>query len=380
MNILPISFSQNFKTFPNSNGNAQFMPKYKNNLASDTVQFTGRNVRSATNKMTDILEKCVEDKAEVFKAEANVFKAVLKSACEDLSQFGFRFDEAYNSICPVKSPKSYVSKVVRTSSMDVPDAIRMTVFVDDPYDMSLFFDHFLPLMKDEYGYAVSRIDVPKSQLLDHGYLPKTGEDLSESIRIADFDVRLRPRSVKKYDKKLPRDFKYMYGTNQKSFYEDLQMRFVKVNDTSDNPHKHEVIVLFGKNYANAKHEESERVYSFIRKFGELYMPMDDSSPVTKSAEPYANIIKTKFRNEVSKKLFLNAKNIDYNKTPDLVDPVSFNPEDVKTFKQAIAGLKRAIKTYFANDEKSRKHDLKIISEIEKGLSDTIEHYAPEAMV
>ena len=380
MNILPISFSSDLKTFQSANKNVQFMPKYKNQPVADTVRFTGRNPIKATNKMTDILERCVENNAKVFQAEANVFKAVLKSACDDLAEFGFRFDEAYNSICPVKSPKSYVSKVVRTSSLDVPDAIRMTVFVDDPYDLSLFFERFLPLMKEKYGYVVARVEVPKSQLLGNGYLPKAGEDLSELVRIADFDVRLRPSSVKKYDKKLPKDFKYMYGTNQKSYYEDLQMRFVKVNDTSDNPHKHEVIILFGKNYANAKHEESGRVYSFIRKFSELYMPLDDSSPVTRSAEPYANIIKTKFRSEVSRKLFINAKNIDYNKTPDLIDPVSFNPEDVKTFKQAISGLKRAVKTYFTKDEKSRKHDLKIISEIEKGLSDTIEHYAPEAMV
>ena len=89
---------------------------------------------------------------------ANNFLNACNTNAEKLRAKGmpFSFDMEYNSQFPVKSRKSYESKIERSKSFVVMDPIRDTVYCSDPYDMrnleaflqnNLIVDILLPLLK-----------------------------------------------------------------------------------------------------------------------------------------------------------------------------------------------------------------------------------------
>lgn len=330
------------------------MPSNLSALKADTVSFTGvgsKFTKRATSTISEYVERGVESNMERMRRIATTYLDVLESIANSLSKDGFSFDRAYCELSPVKSPKSYVSKITRSGSMKVPDSIRATLYCNNPYDLTNISKKLLPEMKKR-GYVLAKTDMSIEELMSRGYVPK-GDNISlkKKVQVPDLDIRLEDVSANV--NQLQPELRYSIGKPQKSGYEDIQMRFVRVTDKADNPVSHELIILFGPNYAKAKHTESERVYSFLRKFDELNMKFTDKTVGSHSqkANRYIDLIKQMFRGKVSEKLFLNAKNKDLYDISDAV-PIHFADEDIKLFETYFSGLRDRMNSCYSEARKA----------------------------
>ena len=178
------------------------------------------------------------------------------------------------------------------------------------------------------------------------------------------------------------------------------------------------------NYAKAKHDESKYVYNIIRALsGVLHISQIKEPAVHSPAARVLNnigIISEMLRGNISKPLFMNAKNKDFyhdnfelpvelsstscktltgllqgirTKIPEhyreqvaLVKSVDYDKEIVKKIKASPDYKERADKTVFAEDVKNARReilaqlktqkaeDLKVICEIQEEMAKTIEKY------
>ena len=108
----------------------------------------------------------------------------------------FSFDMEYNSQFPVKSRKSYESKVERSKSFTVYDPIRDTVYCSDPYDLSNL-EAFLQEQRAS-GYIVAPIDVPIEKMMKKGYIPTPEEIESgiKTVKVPDIDTYIQKSEQK----------------------------------------------------------------------------------------------------------------------------------------------------------------------------------------
>ena len=289
---------------------------------------------------------------------------------------------------PVKSPESYTSKVLRSGSFKVSDAIRATLYVKNPYDLSLLNDKILPEMQKR-GYVLAHTDIPHEELIKRGYLTPPGGNLQTAkvYRLPDLDIRLENARENIYQ--LSSDLRYSISKPQLSGYEDIQMRFIREFDKKKNPVQHELIILFGPNYAHAKQLEYERVYKFIRDFKELRMKFTDETLGSHSqkASRYISLIQQMFRGKVSEKLFLNAKNKDLYDLSDEV-PINFSETDIKMFESYFSGLKDRLASCYKEEKNNAKvsesalkqlnsdlrHDRTLLKKVQDNLRETIEYF------
>ena len=152
--ITPSYFVNNSNIYnQHVNANNHIMPKYSNRLSSDTVSFSG-----SMSKVSDFLEAQIGADTPRLSRIATTYLDVLESVAFRLKDLGFSFDRTYCELSPVKSPKSYTSKVVRSGNFKVPDTIRATLYCNNPYDLSLLNDALLPEMKKR-GYVLSLIHI-----------------------------------------------------------------------------------------------------------------------------------------------------------------------------------------------------------------------------
>lgn len=386
MNISSITPFQNDKRVKfsvNTNSTQLLKPKFSKTLTADTVTFSG-----GMTKVSDFIEAQIGADAGRLSRIATTYLDILESVAFRLKDKGFTFDRAYCEQNPVKSPKSYTSKIVRSGKFKVPDTIRATLYCNNPYDLSTLNDFLLPEMKKR-GYVLSETEMPIKDLMKRGYIPTEEElkNLSLEKTVADLDIRLE--DVGDQVGKLAPELRYSIGKPQKSGYEDIQMRFIRDFDKKKSPVQHELIILFGPNTANAKHIESEKVYNNLRKLDELRIDLSDKTIGSHSyrAGRYIDLIKQMFRGKVSEKLFLNAKNRDkYEIFEDI--PISFSKEDVDLFESYFSGLNDRISSCYkerknnskASDTARRqittdfRHDKAEISKIRQNLKDTIEYF------
>lgn len=359
--------------------------KYKNSLMADTVSFKAIPANSA--KISDFVEVQIQNLTPRLKRIATTYLDILESVSFKLKDDNFSFDRVYCEKSPVKSPKSYASKVARSGTFKVPDTIRATVFCSNPYDLDSL-NKLLDEMKKR-GYVLAKTEIPVSSLLKKGYTPSPEElkKVNPEKLIPDLDIRLE--DMAEQVTKLPAELKFSIGKPQKSGYEDIQMRFVRDFDKKKNPVHHELIVLFGPNYAQAKHNESKYVYSFLRQFDELSADLSDKTLGSHSqkASRYIDLIKQMFRGKVSQKLFLNAKNKDLYQLEDEI-PISFSKEDIKIFEGYFSGLNDRISSVYSLAKKApnipadlkkeltkeNRADKALLKAIHDGLKDTINHY------
>lgn len=391
-----LSITPNFQTFQRANQTNQnksyqtnssvSLPKYSHTLVKDTVSF-GNIPRQLTTVADHLQAQIAADSGRLSRI-ATTYLDVLESVASGLKEKGFLFDRAYCELNPVKSPKSYTSKVVRSGQFKVPDTIRATLYCNNAYDLSVLNDGLLPEMQKR-GYILSTTERSVKDLVKRGYVPDAfeGADLAKEITVPDLDIRLE--NVSEQVTKLAPHLRYSIGKPQKSGYEDIQMRFIRNFDKKKNPIQHELIILFGPNYSKAKHEESNHVYNALRKFEELTMKFADDTVGSHSqkANRYIELITQMFRGKVSEKLFLNAKNKDLYDISDEI-PIHFSETDIKMFNNYFSGLHDRMTSVYAEARKTAnisdsarrqlskdlKHDRACLNEIKEQLASTIEHY------
>lgn len=377
--ITPNILYNNKSNIYSTNNNQIIKPQYKNTLTHDTVSFGN------AAKISDFLASSFSKDMNRLERIATVYMDALEAVALKLKDFGVSFDRAYCEMNAVKSPQSYTSKVVRSQSLDVPDRIRATLYINNPYDLSILNDKLLPEMQKR-GYVLADTQMSIKDLIKRGYTPTAEELTNTSVKksIPDIDIRLDDVADQRY--KLAPELQYSIGKPQKSGYEDIQIRFIREFDKKKAPIQHELIILFGPEYAKAKHLESQKVYSFLRKFGELNMKFEDKTIGSNSlsASRYIELIQQMFRNKVSEKLFQNAKNKDLYKIKEEV-PIIFDEEDIKLLDNYFSGLKKRLgKCYTEIKPKKRQHkdvlesnhkqDSRLILEIQKGLNKTVDYF------
>lgn len=390
MNILPINLQNNNKAKRSVLNNSHVIqPKYAHTLERDTVSFGSHIIPSrGATKIAEFVTQSVAQNSKRMERIATTYLDVLESVASKLNEIGISFDRAYCELNPVKSPESYTSKIVRSKNFKVPDTIRATLYMKEPYDLSFLYERLLPEMRKR-GYVLADTEMPVKDLMKRGYIPSV-QDLSKEdmhISVPDLDIRLE--DVSDQLSKLPLELKYSIGKPQKSGYEDIQMRFVRDFDVRENPVQHELIILFGKNYAEAKHIESEKVYSHLRKFDELNMKFEDKTIGSNSlrAHRYVELIKQMFRGKVSQKLFMNAKNKDlYDINDELA--IHFSEDDINRLSNYFIGLKNRLSVCYKDAKNSvgedrnlisklktnQRQDSTLLKEIQNGLNDTIEYF------
>ena len=386
-----ISVTPNFQInnkykFPNQNQNKNntTLPRYSNTLSKDTVSFT------STAKISDFVAQGVSNKMDRLQRIAITYLDVLESVATKLSADGVSFDRAYCELHPIKSPESYTSKVIRSGSFKVPDVIRATLYLKNPYDLSILNDKILPEMQKR-GYILANTDIKHEELLKRGYLTPPGGNLATAkvYSIPDLDVRLEDMFNDENLSKLSPQLRYSIGKPQKSGYEDIQMRFVREFDKKKTPILHELIILFGPNYSNAKQIESEKVYGFLRLFDELNMKFSDKTLGSHSqkANRYIGLIQQMFRGKVSEKLFLNAKNKDLYEISDEI-PIIFSETDQKMFESYFSGLKDRLASCYKEKQagmqasntakkqlqKELREDRSLLKKIQDNLEQTINFF------
>ena len=386
--LLTPKLNLNYKKYERMS-NASIRPSIPmQGLTKDTVSFTSGKIpmKVASNTISDYIERGVENNMQRMNRIATTYLDVLESIANSLKDVGYSFDRAYCELSPIKSPKSYVSKIARSGSMTVPDAIRATLYCNKPYDLSSISEHLLPEMRKR-GYVLANVETPVSDLVKRGFVPSGEVNSKTRIPVPDLDIRLN--DVADQVGVLPPELRYSIGKAQKSGYEDIQMRFVRLNDKVNSPINHELIVLFGPNYAKAKHTESEKVYTFLRQFSEFDMKFEDKTVGSHSqkADRYIDLIQQMFRGKVSQKLFENAKNKDLYDMQDEI-PIRFSEEDKNLFNTYFAGLKDRLASCYAEKRKlhqgdavalkelnaSHRHDRTILEKIKQGLTDSIEYF------
>ena len=439
-------FNQNSK---NNRPSLNYSEQISNNLAplnADTVSFTGKVPRKTTNSITDFLEKQFVRKIAQLSDLADDFLNASEIAARKLNHLGFSIDREYCDLNPVKSKNSYISKIKRSKVLKVPDTIRDTVYCNDPYDLSKL-DLWLKEMENQ-GYVVAPTDMKVLSLMKRGYVPteeinalgkylngsKTQKSLDKLLKmfkakgydtaevqrmlthingmeripnnsemlemfgklskeVPDLDIRLDDVKDKLY--LLPEKYQYNVGQPQKSGYEDIQIRFVRKSSLEGKKRSlelHEMIILFGEKYAQAKHRESERVYSNLRGFGELnitkYFDNQRYESMAKVIKAYISEIETLFRSEISIKEFANAKASDYlGIEEDSV--ITFTKRDEAKFESAFDKLMMGLQLMYeklqsrANSRQKtvlhakEQEDISALSEIRNGLKNTIKTYQKE---
>lgn len=391
-----LSITPKFQTFQRANqanqnksyqtNSSVSLPKYSHTLVKDTVSFG--NISRQLTTVADHLQAQIAADSGRLSRIATTYLDVLESVASGLKEKGFLFDRAYCELNPVKSPKSYTSKVVRSGQFKVPDTIRATLYCNNAYDLSVLNDGLLPEMQKR-GYILSTTERSVKDLVKRGYVPDAfeGADLAKEITVPDLDIRLE--NVSEQVTKLAPHLRYSISKPQKSGYEDIQMRFIRNFDKKKNPIQHELIILFGPNYSKAKHEESNHVYNALRKFEELTMKFapDTVGSHSQKANRYIELITQMFRGKVSEKLFLNAKNKDLYDISDEI-PIHFSETDIKMFNNYFSGLQDRMTSVYAEARKTAnisdsakrqlskdlKHDRACLNEIKEQLASTIEHY------
>lgn len=355
-------------------------PKIVQSLPHDTFSFTGTAI-------SEFVEKNVSDNMDRLSRIATVYLDALEAVTIKLKDDGYSFDRAACEKNAIKSPKSYTSKIVRSGKFKVPDTIRATIYCNDITNLEKLNDKLLPEM-EKRGYVVADTEMPIKDLMKRGYIPtpEEAENILAEKTVPDLDIRLD--DVSEQVTKLNPEFRYAIGKPQKSGYQDIQLRFVRKYDTKKNPVLHELIIILGPNYKQAKDEEYQKVYKYLRLFDEINLPENNekNSPQSKKITGYIDLIRKMFTGKVSEKLYMNAINKDQYGINDEI-PIVFSDNDKLLFNNYFMELTKLLTSAYTDmkknciniNEKCRltkyfHTHLDILKQIQTGLSETIEHY------
>ena len=347
-------------------------------LACDSVSFGGavklvptlklkkpqRQFKPACNTVTDIIEDAYrKDVENRLNSAAVAFIDMVEAIATKLKHKGVSFNREYAEKNVIKSAESYSSKIKRSGNFKVYDKVRTTLFVEDPYDISLLMDEVLPEI-EKRGYVVANNYTNLKDLVKRGYVPTPEELVQGKKLMPDIDIRLADigedaaRVVIKYP--------YAIGNPTKSGYEDVQLRLVRKFDTDKDPIQHELIILFGPNYAKAKHIESDKIYTPIREYGELLYKhyVNEDTNTSRLVARYIDLIGKMFRGKISEKLYENAKNKDYYKIKDEI-PINITDKDISVFEDYCAELYNKLSYCYRELKQQNKDNPELLQEIKK---------------
>ena len=247
-------------------------------LSKDTVSF-----KAKTCLADALVQQASKDMGRLNRIGIT-FLDNLEAVANKLAPIGVSFSRAYCEKNMVKTPESYVSKVKRSGSLRVADRIRATLFSKNIDDLSVFNKILEEL--SARGLAPATIEGNLDEMLVKGYTP-TMEEVSGKASVTAKDIDIRLTNPKNSINGLS---EYMYSQSgaQMSGYEDIQMRLIRQYDKKETPELLELIILSGKDYAYAKHLESEYIYSPIMK---VFQELNIVNKTKSKSEDYNMVIR-----------------------------------------------------------------------------------------
>lgn len=428
MNIAPISFriySNQYQSNTDYAPARNIKPNYNNQLNKDTVTFTHKIIEDT------VWHNFVQEVPRL-KRIATTYLNATEAIANKLKEDGIYFVREMFEETAVKEPDSKLSKVSRSKTFEVRDAIRTTLFSKNPYDLTVLFEKIIP----EYGksgYQIANIPTSIGNLMERGYVPvdeerligkffeiehtkeshnkyfrelkKLGYDYDDTKKflatyykegrtpnkeefieivkslkkeMPDIDVRLKKKRINMDG--LPDEYKYFIGKPQKSGYEDIQIRFIRdIDKENPKPVYHELLIQFGPTYNRNAYKEHKMVYEPLRLFDELHIPVD--TPVKgevnfkdypeKGVEKFISDIKDMFRSGVSKKLINNGKNEDFFRNTEDNEEIFFTDKDIEKFERRFKNIKGFLREYYNQETDRARISSLATDQIEKDFKDDL---------
>ena len=293
--------------------------KYAYNLDRDTVSF------GHARAIKDRLEVQHRAKIPQYTLEKNMYMAALKTVADELGEYGVSFVKENSDPYSIKDTNRVIEKIETSKSFDIRDQIRATMYMKDPYDVDFVLEKFLPKMKEQ-GYELAK---------------KDGE--------FDIDFRLNSDDLS--------------GANP-SGYEDIQMRFVKVGESKKKKTCHELIILFGPIYHEAKNLEHDLVFEHTRQFKKLHVydtTAKIGTPESKIKRAIEDIVEI-YNTQVSKPLYSNAKDREYYHEKG-EKSIFFTNENVRRIKNDFYELYENIETHYKNERRKNRGNQPAIDQL-----------------
>lgn len=428
----------NYRVLPNSNIN-----KTHNNINNRYIknQNINQSYQYAIPFQAATYSKAISDSiwhgyvkdAPRLNRIATTYLDTVEAVANKYKEYGVSFIREMFESTAVKEPDSKVSKIVRAKTFDDRDAIRTTLFIKNPYDLSILFDKIIPELGPAANriYEIARIKLPVEELMKKGYIPideiglikiffeiphdkdshnryfrelkklkydydDTKKILSEYLKsnknptqddiiniakslkkdMPDIDIRLNKKLLDLNT--LPDEYKYCVGKPHGP-YEDIQIRFIRtVDKDAERPIYHELLIHFGPTYNRNAFKEHKWVYEPLRLFGELNIPIDenvgkyidfDKYPEQAVAK-YIGDIKEMFRTKVSDKLIRNGKNVDYYGNND-EEAIFFTDNEIVGFDKKIKSLKYHLRHYYEKELQSTAVSQNASEQTKKNLQEDI---------
>ena len=342
---------------------------YKNNLRKQTgltqtqsVSFAGTRVpKQATDSFATLFEKSIEwITKEKLTHMSNNFQAKLSLIAAKLQKNGVGYSLEHNEFS-VKSVTSILSKMKRVPEKPIPDLIRGTLFIKNPYDLSTL-KKVLNVMEKDFGYILA--PHPNEQLAKQG--------------IKDLEVRLNNGKLnvynKDYEQVITNELHGVCKKPQESGYEDIQLRLIKA-DKKNAPVLHELLILFGPKYAEAKKLESSKVYDYLRELEHLSITKDDTTRASRRVKDLTSDVIEMMRGKVSQKLFRNAKSEEYGSATIVKDPIVFTKEQKILLNNYLSEIQDNLVRYYKTAGKSSKEaDKQKFRTIREGLNTAVDFF------
>ncbi len=305
----------------------------------DTVSFSGKipkkDTLTSVSRFCDAVKLGYESRIPAYKILAARLMDALEVTARELQDFGLIFDREYCSEeHMVKGVDSFISKFKRSGSAP-SDRVRGTLFLENLHDLSIFTDHILPAF-ERRGYQIAMVPDKRQGRKVISYKP-------------DFDVRLS--NVSEESKKaLPEAFRSAASfSEQASGYGDIQFKLIDTMSLAKEKTPLEVIIVAGKNTANAKKDESYYVYDIVRALKKVLHLSSIENPQINTPvhriQNNINIIEQQLNDYISKPLYENAKRLDlYHE--DLLLPVELSQRTCETLRGLAEGIRQRIKWHY----------------------------------
>ncbi|MCM1339415.1 MAG: hypothetical protein NC191_07065 [Muribaculaceae bacterium] len=309
-------------------------------LNKDTVCFTGsrdkvvkKATKAATTKFRDIMSHSYEKNIPEYRILGNRLMDVLESIAMKFKDRGVHFDREYCEHGAVKSTESFISKFIRSGEKPL-DRIRSTLYVENPHDFKLIND-ILSELRDR-GYELAKMPGSKKP---------------------DFDIRLADVTASEI-KQLRSDLQDCISDPIPTGYEDIQFRLKDTTKKKAPPL--EVLIIFGKETAQAKINESKYSYNIRRALKNLlHVNKVENPEVNSPAFRIKNNIKIicdTLSSAISRPLFTNAKNADY-LHDDVRVPVELGEQTCESLRGLLEGIRDKIpRHYRAETQKVKSND------------------------